>query len=196
MSGSGWFLRLEASPHRESGRGGIDSPVLGVVVPGTPPFAAQRITGKAALGLAGFLPARRLPRPALPCPGAGGHAPPAPSIPWAPRLRPGCGGRMSPGRGGRARPLPASLASGHARPRRRCGRAGAHRGLPAPPRARPAGQDRGGPCLRASCLTEGTEERRSGPDPAPMSRCAPFPAAPWAPLSRSRTRPAAQNRVV
>lgn len=41
----------------------------------------------------------------------------------------------------------------------------------------------------------GTERRRGGPDPVPRPRRASFPAARWAPLSQSRSRPAAQNRV-
>lgn len=41
----------------------------------------------------------------------------------------------------------------------------------------------------------GAERRRGGPDPAPRPRRASFPAARWAPLSQSRARPAAQNRV-
>lgn len=193
MSGSGWFLRLP-TPNASADEAVLTRQYWEQLCRGLP-LAARRITGKAALGLAGFLPARSPPRRALPCLGAGGHAPPAPSIPRALHLRPGCGGRKRPSLGGRARQLPASSASGHSRPRRRCGRAQAHAGLPAPLRARPAGEDRGGPCLRAACPAEGTERRRGGPDPAPRPRRAPFPAARWAPLSQSRARPAAHDRV-
>lgn len=158
---------------------------------GTPPCSAADYW-KGRVGARRPPPCARPPRPALPRPGAGGHAPPPPGVQGrvhspgpAPAARLRWAGAPRPR--GRARPLPASSARGRGADvrgpteasLRHCGRGR---------RAGSAGGRLPRPC-------GGMRRRRGGPDPAPRTRRAAFPAAPSAPLSQSRAWPAARNRV-
>lgn len=148
--------------------------------------------GSPASSLRAARPAR--PGPALP--GSGRPRATGPVRSPALRRRPGCGARK--GRSGRGRASEAAPGRRGLRAREAERAVPTCPGPPRPPCAFPgAARGRGSrrACLRAACPAGGTERRRGGPDPAPRPRRASFSAARWAPLSQSRARPAAQNRV-
>lgn len=167
MPGEGGFLRLPSPAASADGavltRPYSEQPGRGL------PRAAPRLTGKAALGLAGS--SLRAIRPTRPCPGVGSHAPPPPPPP-------GLSGRK-PGRESGALAGPLGLRA-HARPGGRCGRARARGGLPAPPWARPSP---GPPTLRGG---PSVDEAAQVPPRGTGARASPQRAQPLCPGARLR----------